>query len=53
VLDLAPEAVAGLPGIAIAAAAFLLITMLKIDVAAVAVGALAGRILYALTRGFY
>ncbi len=52
-LDLAPEAVAGLPGILIALAAFLLITLLKIDVAAVAVGALTGGILYALTRGTY
>ncbi len=52
-LDLAPEAVSGLPGMLIALAAFLLITLLKIDVAAVAVGALAGGILYALTRGTY
>lgn len=52
-LYLAPEAVAGKPSIVIAVAAFLLITILKIDVAVVAVGALAGGILYALARSFY
>jgi chromate transporter len=52
-LSLAPEAVTGIPSIVIVVAAFLLITILKIDVAAVAVGALAGGILYALVRSFY
>jgi chromate transporter len=52
-LELAPEAVTGLPGTVIVVTAFLLITMWKIDVAAVAVGALACGILYALARSFY
>ena len=52
-LDLAPEALAGLPSIAVALVAFLLITLLKVDVAAVAVGALATGIFYAAARGFY
>lgn len=52
-LDLAPEAIAGLPSIVIALVAFLLITLLKVDVAVVAVGALATGILYAAARGLY
>jgi len=52
-LDLTPEAVAGLAGILLALVAFLLITLLKVDVALVAVGALAIGILYATARGFY
>jgi chromate transporter len=50
-LDLAPEALAGLPSIVIALVAFLLITLLKVDVAVVAVWALATGILYAAARG--
>jgi len=52
-LDLAPEAIAGLPSIVIALVAFLLITLLKVDVAVVAVGALATGIPYAAARGLY
>ena len=52
-LNLAPEALAGLPGIIIALAAFLLILVLKVDVAVVAVGALATGITYAVARGLY
>lgn len=52
-LNLAPEALAGLPGVIIALAAFLLIIVLKVDVAVVAVGALATGITYAVARGLY
>ena len=51
-LDLIPEAVVGWPSIAIAAIAFLLIVWLKRDVALVAVGAMAGGIIYSLVRAF-
>lgn len=51
-LHLAPEAIGGLPGLIIAVVAFLLIALLKIDVAVVAGGALTTGILYALARGF-
>jgi hypothetical protein len=50
---LAPEAIVGLPTIVIALLAFLLITLLKVDVAVVAVGALATGILYAVARGLF
>lgn len=52
-LNLAPEALAGLPGVIIALAAFLLIIVLNVDVAVVAVGALATGITYAVARGLY
>jgi chromate transporter len=52
-LHLAPEAIVGLPTIVIALLAFLLITLLKVDVAVVAVGALATGILYAVARGLF
>ena len=52
-LNLAPEALAGLPGIIIALAAFVLILVLKVDVAVVAVGALATGITYAVARCLY
>lgn len=52
-LHLAPEAIVGLPTIVIALLAFLLITLLKVDVAVVAVGALATGILYAAARGLF
>ena len=51
-LDLIPEALAGLPSIAIAVVAFLLIVLFKIDVAKVAVTAMAGGVLHAVVRGF-
>ena len=49
-LDLAPEALASLPMILIAIAAFLIIVLLKADVAYVAVGAMAAGIVYAAAR---
>lgn len=49
-LDLAPEALVGLPSIIIAAIAFLIITLLKVDVALVAGGAMVGGIAYAAIR---
>jgi len=52
-LHLAPEAIVGLPTIVIALLAFLLITLLKVDVAVIAVGALATGILYAAARGLF
>ena len=49
-LDLIPEALVGWPTIAIAAIAFLLIVLLKRDVALVAVGAMIGGIIYSVVR---
>ena len=49
-LDLAPEALASLPMILIAVVAFLIIVLLKADVAYVAVGAMAAGIVYAAAR---
>src|SRR5437763_5651952 len=51
-LDLIPEAIVGWPAVAIAAIAFLLIVWLKRDVALVAVGAMAGGIIYSAVRAF-
>ena len=51
-LDLIPEAIVGWPTVAIAAIAFLLIVLLKRDVALVAVGAMAGGIIYSVVRSF-
>src|SRR3989442_14159924 len=51
-LDLIPEAIVGWPTVAIAAIAFLLIVWLKRDVALVAIGAMAGGIIYSLVRAF-
>ena len=51
-LDLISEALAGWSSIAIAAIAFLLIVLLKRDVALVAVGAIAGGVIYSLVRAF-
>src|SRR6266513_2779146 len=51
-LDLVPEAIVGWPSIAIAAIAFLLIVWLKRDVALIAVGAIAGGVIYSLVRAF-
>ena len=52
-LDLVSEALAGWPSVAIFLAAFLLIVWLKLDIALVAIGAMAGGILYSLTRGYF
>jgi len=49
-LDLIPEALIDWPAIAIAAIAFLLIALLRRDVALVAVGAMAGGIIYSAIR---
>ena len=49
-LDLIPEALVGAPGIAIAAIAFLMIVLLKVDVAWVAVGAMGAGICHAVVR---
>ena len=51
-LDLIPEALVGWPAIVISLVSFLLIVWLKRDVALVAVGAIAGGILYAAARAF-
>jgi chromate transporter len=50
-LDLFPEALVSLPSIVIAAIAFFLIVLLKIDIALVAACAMAGGIIYAVARG--
>ena len=50
-LDLIPAALVDLPTIAVALIAFLVIIVMKIDVAKVALGAMAGGILYAVARG--
>src|SRR6266404_1687714 len=51
-LDLVPEAIVGWPSVAIAVIAFLLIVWLKRDVALVAIGAMAGGVIYSLVRAF-
>jgi chromate transporter len=51
-LDLIPSALVDLPTIVIALTAFLVIIVLKRDVAKVALGAMAGGILYAAARAF-
>ena len=51
-LDLIPEALVGWLSVAIAVIAFLLIVWLKRDVALVAVGAMAGGVIYSLVRAF-
>ncbi len=51
-LDLIPTALVGWVSIAIAIIAFLVIVMLKIDVAFVALGAMAAGILYMIVRAF-
>src|SRR5438132_2295879 len=51
-LDLVPEAIVSWPSVAITAIAFLLIVWLKRDVALVAVGAMAGGVIYSLVRAF-
>jgi chromate transporter len=49
-LDLIPSALVDLPTIAIALTAFVVIVVLKVDVAKVALGAIAGGCLYAAAR---
>jgi chromate transporter len=49
-LELIPAALAGLPTVAIAVVAFLMIVLLKVDVAFVALGTMSTGILYALAR---
>jgi chromate transporter len=49
-LELIPSAIVGLSSLAIVAAAFLAIVLLKIDVAFVALGAMAGGIVYVVIR---
>src|SRR6266404_330329 len=51
-LDLIPEAIVGWPSVAIAVIAFVLIVWLKRDVALVAIGAIAGGVIYSLVRAF-
>jgi len=51
-LDLIPSALIDLPTIVIALAAFLVIVLLKVDVAKVALGAMVGGILHAAARAF-
>ena len=48
--DLIPAAIVGVPSVAIAAVSFLLIVLLKVDVALVALGAMGTGILYAVAR---
>ena len=50
-LDLIPAALVDLPTITVALIAFLVIIVMKIDIAKVALGAMAGGILYAVARG--
>lgn len=51
-LDLIPSALIDLPTIAIALVAFLVIVLMKVDVAKVALGAMAGGIFHAAARAF-
>jgi len=52
-LELFPAALLDLPTIVIALIAFLVITVLKVDVAKVAFGAMTGGVLYALAKGLW
>jgi chromate transporter len=52
-LELLPAALLDLPTIVIALIAFLLITVLKVDVAKVALGAMSGGVLYAIAAGLW
>ena len=51
-VELAPEALVGLPSIIVAVVAFLIIVLLKADIAYVAVGAMVGGVAYAAARAF-
>ena len=50
-LKLMPAALADLPTIVIALIAFLVITMVKVDVAKVALGAMTSGVLFAVAKG--
>ena len=52
-LELLPAALLDIPTIIIALIAFLIITILKVDVAKVALGAMTGGVLYALANAFW
>jgi len=52
-LELLPAALLDLPTIVIALVVFVVITVLKVDVAKVALGAMTGGILYAAAKGFW
>ena len=52
-LELLPAALLDVPTIVIALTAFLVITVLKIDVAKVALGAMTGGVLYAVAKGLW
>ena len=52
-LELIPSAIIGVPTVFIAAASFLAIVILKIDVAFVALGATAGGLIYAAMRAIF
>ena len=52
-LELLPAALLDVPTIVIALIAFLVITVLKIDVAKVALGAMTGGLLYAVAKGLW
>ena len=52
-LELLPAALLDLPTVVIALTAFLVITLLKVDVAKVAVAAMAGGVLFAVARGLW
>ena len=52
-LELLPAAVLDLPTIVIALITFLVITVFKVDVAKVALGAMTGGVLYAVTKGWW
>ena len=52
-LDLIPAALVDIPTMTIALIAFLVIIVKKVDVAKVALGAMAGGIVYAAARGLY
>ena len=52
-LELLPAALLDVPTIVIALAAFLVITVMKVDVAKVALGAMIGGVLYAAARGLW
>jgi chromate transporter len=52
-LDLAPEALVGLPSIVITLTAFLLITLLRVDVALIAVGAITTDLIYANAKAMF
>jgi chromate transporter len=52
-LELIPAALAGVPSVVIAILAFLLIVLLKVDVALVALGAMSAGLLYAVARALF